>query len=108
MPKYLVVMKGEGEGCDYTIGCNMLYKIVESERCLSDFVEHFANKVTDPSEFSDPGVVRLIIAPFEHCQDVDLRPYKQVHRDRRDAEKKAEQEARDRAELERLKKKLGE
>jgi hypothetical protein len=31
MSKYLVIFKGSGQGCDYTIGCNLAYEEVEAD-----------------------------------------------------------------------------
>ncbi len=35
--KYLVLEKGEGQGCDYTIGCNQRWKIIESDLPYEQF-----------------------------------------------------------------------
>jgi len=105
--KYIVIMKGFGEGCDYTIGCNMSYEVMESDKSLADFANEMAGTVTDPSEYSDPGVKKLIVVPYDAAIIPDLGPFRKQHQDAREAEKAREQEVKDRKKLEELKKKYG-
>ena len=37
MYKYLVVEEGEGEGCDYSIGCNQRWNVIDSHLPLEEF-----------------------------------------------------------------------
>ena len=42
MPVYMVVRKGEGRGCDYTIGCNENYELVDFPGTLAELMERQA------------------------------------------------------------------
>ncbi len=102
MAYYIVIMKGEGEGCDYTIGCNMKYKFVDSNLSLADLAVKLAEQMTDPSEYSDPEIKELIVVPYDAAVVPDLTPFKQKHREAGEAEKRALQEEKEKQELARL------
>ncbi len=44
---YYVLMKGKGEGCDYTIGCNQVYKklealdIIDAKIEVNEIIEYY-------------------------------------------------------------------
>ena len=110
MPKFLVIYR-QGNGCDYTIGCGLAVHTLEAPS-LSAAIASVINglaKIEDDAEFSDETV--------ESLKAVDVYEIAEAHvsleRDmwigaRRAVHKKTAQEraeAKERAELERLKKK---
>jgi hypothetical protein len=127
--KFLVVEKGTGEGCDYTIGCNMSYDIVESD----DSIEVLAARLAEDAVFhgekddyecrrvsshTENSIRELIVVPMDNAVIPDLTKIRREHNTRvtkllaerrkaDDERRKADEEAKDKAEFERLKKKFG-
>lgn len=54
---FVAILIGEGEGCDYTIGCNMSYRIF-----TVDSVEEALGLLKeDCKDFSDPSIEEIIL-----------------------------------------------
>ena len=97
MNNYLVCMRQYGEGCDYTIGCGMKYKVVGAENR-----EEAIEKVLYP-DGRDEGysytldgeqeLVELVVTEFTEGSVVNLEPYKNEFKEAMKAE--AEQTEKD-------------
>jgi len=100
--KYLLVLQQSGEGCDYTIGCGMLYEIVNL-------------KTKDPAEllallqtYADiEELEEALLIPLTAVEKIDLAALCRMARDREIAEAEAEKEREERATLARLQTKYG-
>ncbi len=107
MKTFYVYYEGRGEGCDYTIGCNLNVEIVKAKN-----VEEVVKKITD--EWDECGfnyvesryaAVTIIEAPS--TTDVDINGYI-VEAKAKAAERiRLKEEDKEKAEFERLKKKFG-
>lgn len=64
MPKYVCLLTGAGDGCDYTIACNKDWKIIEADTLsdLSRQIKELLDKYTEP-EIADYEVLELAITP---------------------------------------------
>lgn len=109
---YLVIMKQHGEGCDYTIGCGMTYRIVEAES-IDELME---NEIAFPEGEDEPTCSKLrgdnelkevIVIPYDQAQFIDLKPWKKMVEDKISDDLADMRSAEDLAEFERLRKKLG-
>lgn len=89
--KYLILEKGEGYGCDYTIGCNQRWKVVESDLPYEEFKNRCVKYALfggdadanweDYSEISDEqSVVELHILQISDISTVDLDEEKDYYR----------------------------
>ena len=116
--KYAILEKGFGEGCDYTIGCNMRWKIIEFDGDIED-LKHKCTMYSlfggdanaDPKDYSRIDDMsgqssELIIIPITEEITIDLDRAREEHNDRRDEEARQKEEERDRKEFERLKEKF--
>jgi hypothetical protein len=118
MPKFLVVRKGEGEGCDYTIGCNMEYHIIECasleeairqsvDLCVFGEERKYCEENAIEVGGRDAETKELIMVPFDQCSVVELEPIRKAHNDKVALKMKELQEQADLEAFEKLKKKLG-
>lgn len=111
MNKYLVIIEGEGEGCDYTIGCNIRWDFYDAES-LEDLKEQiikrwYSYEDAKEEEYYAPeiGVGKAIIVQADlHCEmddihEIALKRVEKTISDERDSKEKKE--------YERLKKKFG-
>jgi hypothetical protein len=118
MPKFLVVEKGFGEGCDYTIGCNMNYEIVEAdsiEALVQDTINGALFEDGDGREqmlkdlcFCENELKECIIVPMTEAVYVKLRDIEREHNNqvrKRKAQKAIEDE---KEQLKKLQAKYGE
>jgi len=106
MKKFVVFIKQDGEGCDYTIACgrNLLTieanDIEEAELKVSDIIKE--------EYFDEQSLYHCII--YEVCDElkVNLKQiYKEMDDDKKSEEEK-KQEEKEKREYERLVKKFGE
>lgn len=105
--KFVALLTGAGEGCDYTIGCNFKFKIVEAEdkaAAFEKFCEEFywdsdgfSNELLDKVQLFELG--EEFTEMFNECLEEEKSAKAQ--------EKARAEEASDLAEFERLKNKLG-
>ena len=110
--KFLLVAKQNGEGCDYTIGCGKQFKFIEApneQEAIRQVIEiedecspHVYGKRTD--EFTEIYLVRC-----DHVIDIlPILEKAQAEFDNKIEDKeRAETEAEERAQLEKLQKKYG-
>jgi hypothetical protein len=107
MAKYIMLLKQSGEGCDYTIGCGMLWEVVETENIQEKIRETLEDFGADGT--GDVLFTRMVFVPFDAATvvDVDLdKIYRQI-RDDKDQQASKDNEEKERAEYERLKLKSG-
>jgi len=108
MSKFVAIWRQSG-GCDYTIGCGIAVEHLEAESILHAKVEILA-KIQDPEQLSDESADSIksihIFETGDHCR---LTPadWAFARKERIDAARTNKTEAKERAELERLKKKYG-
>ena len=122
--KFVILVKQEGEGCDYTIGCGYLYRFFDAKD-MEDALyrvrtmereDHNDNLVFGhrASDLKQAIIVRVddmvdalhTKSQREIAEDEErAKAAKEEERQERDAAAK-EQEAKDRAEYERLKRKF--
>ena len=131
MKEYLVITNGSGEGCDYTIGCNISYCFLEAEN-MNDAIskamgkhpldmldeevddEDFACNLdciarwTDYQTHEEGSLEDISIYEISNNEDLDQMclSYQKGLKVRRDRNSKKSQEKLERAEYERLKKKF--
>lgn len=99
---FYVLLVGEGEGCDYTIGCNKTFRKLEASTWQTAR-EEVADICADCEE---PSIAKATILAVTECQDFDIATWKADHRRRKEEEKKKEERARKKAMLEQLKAEL--
>jgi len=107
--KWLLLMSEEGEGCDYTIGCGVAYEMIEAES-REEALEVAREKLDDRSLLDPDGERQLEVAyllPADGDIVVPSDEWIAERQAKKDIAKKAEVEAQEMAELERLKSKYG-
>ena len=109
MNRYIVILDGRGEGCDYTIGCNV--KVIEVqapsdakavdqvEKHLQDFGKHYGEECVEKA--------RIFRIPFESSVPFNLERLRQASHQLENIHQEAEQINKERVEYERLKRKYG-
>ena len=103
MAKYIMLLKQNDEGCDYTIGCGMLWEVVETDsiqETIKDTIHSFGADGTGEVTFS-----RMVFVPFDAAGvvDVDLdNVYKQIKEEKNQLTDK-ESEKKEKEEYDRLK-----
>jgi hypothetical protein len=104
---FVLLLTGEGQGCDYCIDCNKTFRVFDAKGAA----EAMAEVEEIIKEYGEPGIecFRLFVAGCELTDEA--RKYID-EKDARAAEEQkkaalAAQEARERAEYERLDRKFG-
>ena len=98
---YFLLIQGSGNGCDYTIGCNQTWKIIDSPKPLTE--ERLQDIMVETCEYygdeniDSISVVEASSFKLHHASDI-MAESRRIERE----EKDAELEARERAELARL------
>lgn len=117
--KYAILRKGFGEGCDYTIGCNMSWELREFDEEFEEVVEilikgalYGGDEDGSPEEYAridDPVIEELIIIPLNNTivNIIDLKDAVNKHNDIIDGIENKEIEDKEKLEYERLKSKFG-
>jgi hypothetical protein len=102
---YLVLMEEDGLGCDYTIGCGKQWKCKD----FSDDIEEALEQATKwATEWYGDRVSEVWLVADDDVHEADVEGYKAREEERKNRKKAADKEARERAQLERLKKKYEE
>ncbi len=79
--KYLILEKGFGEGCDYSIGCNQRWKLVESDLPFEQFKHQTikyalfgGDTCADLSQYTgcSDEIDKLVIVELPSFYEVDL------------------------------------
>ena len=101
--KYLVILDGKAEGCDYTLGCNVRYEIFNSKEEVYEWIKDFkeeAEEVDEPYDYyiDEMGLSEIRIFTIEPEEDWDLEI------ERKDIKKEREQTEYKRKEREEMKK----
>ena len=106
---FLIFYKGIGEGCDYTIGCNLAVEFAEAatfeqleERLIADWT-----KYNDNIEQALEAYESITMYAIDASLDIDLDRLRQLDRLARDNETAKENERKERALYEKLKAKYG-
>ena len=95
--------KGRGEGCDYTIGCNLKVERLKATTVEAAITEAIGK---DWSEYDDERIEKITI--LRVTEEIDCADRIAQLRAQREEAKKARDVASKRAQLERLKQELGE
>jgi hypothetical protein len=99
-------LKGPGEGCDYTIGCNEKFVALplaaNLEEAQAAVLEEYGSCVTG----AEPSVSSVIIYECALPIEVDVKAYIRKVADEAAAERRERENAKDRAEYEKLKRKF--
>lgn len=115
--KYLIIRQQEADGCDYSIGCGIAVEWFETEKLdprseLKQIEDHIAYPdgedafcAVDPDSEFRLGKAWAI--PAQHVQEIDIQKLQKIHCGREEERERAETEAAERAEYERLRKKFG-
>lgn len=110
MPKYLLVMWGSGEGCDYTIACNKNALALASDT-LEEAIKEAKTVITpaEPDRFdwdeNKPPYYLSTAMVVEKVADLNVEEIYDYCRRQTATRKSGDKEAKERAELERLKRK---
>ena len=102
---YYALVKGRGDGCDYTIGCNLTWtrlKAVSLEQAKMEAITNYP-----PSIDRDFGTDIESILILGVVDEANLAIELDARRAETHAEKKKAEQAKKRAEFERLKRELG-
>jgi hypothetical protein len=103
--KYLLLLKQTGNGCDYMIGCGMLFEEIELSSDIKEASKEASEYIRE--EHADTSFKEVLLVPTEHVVDVlyELNKQDQMAQalEQQKACTKAEQQ--ERAELQRLKEK---
>ena len=115
MKRYILLERNEGEGCDYTIGCNQRWSFFRAES-KEKAIEHVIGaKPTNGDDYEDnlrPYLEReeLLIVTDEG-KVIDLLPivheYEAEYKALEEEAQRLKREAAERADFERLSKKFG-
>jgi len=101
--RYLICKKQKGKGCDYTIGCGMVYEFVEFDGAHDDAVKHFSQLIAYPGGPEDwcaladeeNPLAEAWIIPADGAVRVDIKGMlaarKKREKEEADEEKKAEE-----------------
>lgn len=111
--RYYLFLVGKGEGCDYTIGCNKTWKMIDAEsedialdkavKIINDYDGDIERYIMIQSEGSLTEKVKDKIAENRRLEEEAEAREIQAEEER----ERQEAEERDRAEFERLKAKFG-
>lgn len=106
--KFLLVLEQPG-GCDYTIGCGTAIKIIEAKseaEVMENIFPYLAKNYGDPSDgYIDEAIEEATLYRVAGTIKVDLEKYRMEYQRQIAKETRQKTEARERAELERLKRK---
>jgi hypothetical protein len=104
MSDYYALMVGEGEGCDYTIGCNKTFKKMKAHNEQDALKE--AEQLCEEHQGEIP-LVSLLVLEVHKAHQIPVKDiYRKMDEEER-KEKEQEKEKEERKELERLKAKFG-
>ena len=87
--RWLVLLQGQGVGCDYTIDCNKTWKQVEADSEL----EAVAKATALLGDFREPAIEEAMLVPMCNIVRLDLNSYYDEQEAR---QKAAEVEAQER------------
>lgn len=96
--KFIVLLKGRGTGCDYTIGCNKTWREFDAQN-----LEEAKAKVKEIIlEYSEPDIAeaRLMAHAYE---DIDARAVYQEQEEKRKRKKEEQDKKKRKKEYEKLK-----
>jgi hypothetical protein len=98
--RYLIAQRQEGEGCDYTIGCGMLFYFDDFDGPPHEARTHFAKQIAYPDGEDeglaidgDNALAEVWIVPADGALALDLDAMRKEDKWRREAAKKREKEA---------------
>lgn len=107
MSRYIAILTGKGEGCDYTIGCNRTTievtgeTIEEAEQNLVQHIEREYSGFSGLKEsYSDFDILLVEVA---QSKEIDMQAYVAKEELAWQQKKQREKEQQERAEYERLK-----
>jgi len=107
--RYLVCQKQYGEGCDYTIGCGMLFDFIDADS-VHDAIEKTVypggrGKGEYCSLEGEQALEEIFVIPEEHVIIVDVASMTEEIKKQREYEAEEEQKEKELAELKRLQEK---
>jgi len=106
MSKFIAYIQGAGEGCDYTIGCNLsVYFLPDHIETMEQAVE-FCGTPQDEDDFlgcSSEMVSQITVFEVINFENVDVGAVKAARKADRRRIANERKEQQERAELERLK-----
>lgn len=116
--KYVILHKGFGEGCDYTIGCNMRYDIIEFDGDIEELKHSYTMEALFGDEDANPEdynkirdmsgqISELIIIPITEQIVINMHKARKDHSDFCDELENKEHNIKELAEYERLRTKFG-
>jgi hypothetical protein len=114
MKRYILLERGNGEGCDYTIGCNQRWTIFEAaseEKAIKHVIGEKPTKADDYEDNLRPYLEREdLLLVNDEGKVIDLMPivrkYEQEYKAFEAEAQKLKTEAKERADFERLSKKF--
>lgn len=110
--KYYAWLSNGSGGCDYTVGCGERLEelkagTMEEARVALEVIikDHGGDHVFDPDDERSLAMIRIL--EVSTVAEIDMQQRWEAIRETKEAEKRAEREKHERAELERLKAKFG-
>lgn len=79
--KYLIHVEGEGEGCDYTIGCNHRLDTIEADSIDEAVQKWLDTEIEKDDEYYIPEYGAIRIYEVNRGEDIDWNRVTQVYRD---------------------------
>lgn len=104
--KYGVFLKESGEGCDYTIGCGQTFRVLKSTT-LEDATIEARTEIFDTTYISNYDRRTLQQAFLVEIKE-DLTAFCGLATKQKEQDRDAEEKAQKRAQIEKLRKELGE
>ena len=119
MKKYIALITGRGEGCDYTIGCNLKWREVKNVSSMAEAVDKLRSIFLDtddetdweeyPSEYGETegGYPKIEILEVTSSLDLDMEEISAEGERRATKARASNIEQKEREELKRLTTKYG-
>ena len=101
MPRYVLLVKGAGEGCDYTLGCNRSFEFLDAES-IEDAMKIARKKFQGPDAYIPWESAYLT----EMREEIPVSQWSEEELELKKSRAQAKKEAGERAEFERLKAKF--
>ena len=113
--RYLICKTQVADGCDYSIGCGMVYKFAEFDGQIGEAAKHFAKEIAYPEGEGDDGYFALEgerdlkevwVIPADHAIKINLELIRMAQEEKEQKRATQEENKRELVEFKRLKAKF--
>ncbi len=98
MRQYIACIKGIGEGCDYTIGCNMKYELYEVEGTFEEAIKSITEKIVKEygcDAMDESAIEEILIVPADYMIQVDINSLREQYLTEMELERQRKQDSYD-------------